>query len=190
MLYSCILQNCINRTLPYVISQEIEMYNIRHGKRKICSHLGDSMCMEYTCWKMEFVTLIYWSCHCNNQSKKELRIFFNRQWYPHCYHSIVMQSQENSVCLICLCTLHWRHNGRDSVSNHQPHNCLLNRLFRRRSKKTSQLPVTGLCEWGIHRWPVNSPHKWPVTRKMFPFDDVIMYTWVLTKCFLFSYNLL
>ena len=28
---------------------------------------------------------------------------------------------------------------------------------------------------GIHRGPVNSPHKWPVTRKMFPFDDVIMY---------------
>ena len=28
--------------------------------------------------------------------------------------------------------------------------------------------------WGIHRWPVNSPHKWPVTRKMFPFDDVIL----------------
>ena len=29
-------------------------------------------------------------------------------------------------------------------------------------------------EWGIHRGPVNSPHKWPVTRKMFPFDNVIM----------------
>ena len=28
---------------------------------------------------------------------------------------------------------------------------------------------------GIHRGPVNSPHKWPVTRKMFPFDDVIMW---------------
>ena len=28
---------------------------------------------------------------------------------------------------------------------------------------------------GLHRWPVNSPHKWPVTRKMFPFHDVIMY---------------
>ena len=28
--------------------------------------------------------------------------------------------------------------------------------------------------WGIHRGPGNSPHKWPVTRKMFPFDDVIM----------------
>ena len=29
--------------------------------------------------------------------------------------------------------------------------------------------------WGIHRGPVNSPHKWPVTRKIFPFDDVIMW---------------
>ena len=28
--------------------------------------------------------------------------------------------------------------------------------------------------WGIHRWPVNSPHKGPVPRKIFPFDDVIM----------------
>ena len=29
--------------------------------------------------------------------------------------------------------------------------------------------------WGTHRVPVNSPHKWPVTRNMFPFDDVIMW---------------
>ena len=42
-------------------------------------------------------------------------------------------------------TLRWRHNGRDSVWNRQPHDCLLNRLFRRRSKKTSKLRVTGLC---------------------------------------------
>ena len=42
-------------------------------------------------------------------------------------------------------TLRWRHNGRDSVSNHQPRDCSLNRLFRRRSKKTSKLRVTGLC---------------------------------------------
>ena len=42
-------------------------------------------------------------------------------------------------------SLWWRHNERDSVSNHQPHDCLLNRLFRRTSKKTSKLRVTGLC---------------------------------------------
>ena len=40
--------------------------------------------------------------------------------------------------------LRWCHNGRDSVSNHQPRDCLLNRLNRRRSKKTSKLRVTGL----------------------------------------------
>ena len=42
--------------------------------------------------------------------------------------------------------LQWHQNGRDGLSNHQPHDCLLNRLFRRRPKKTSNLRVTGLCE--------------------------------------------
>ena len=61
-----------------------------------------------------------------------------------------------------------RHNGRGSVSNHQHHDCLLNHVFRRRSKKTSKLRVTGLCVG-------NSPGtEWPVMQKMFPFDDVIM----------------
>ena len=73
-----------------------------------------------------------------------------------------------------VCPLHWRHNDHDGVSNHQPHGCLLNRLFRCRSKKTPKLRVTGLCV-GNSPGPVNSPHKGPVTRKMFPFDDVIMH---------------
>ena len=42
-------------------------------------------------------------------------------------------------------SLEWRHNGPDGVSNQQPHHCLLNRLFRRRSKNISKLRVTGLC---------------------------------------------
>ena len=47
----------------------------------------------------------------------------------------------------CICfTLQWRHSGHHGVSNHQPHDCLLSRLFRHRSKKTSKLCVTGLCE--------------------------------------------
>ena len=47
-------------------------------------------------------------------------------------------------------TSQWRHNGSDGVSNHQHHHCILNRLFRSRSKKTSKLRVTGL-------YAVNSP---------------------------------
>ena len=59
--------------------------------------------------------------------------------------------------------LQWRHNERDVVSNHQLRHCLLNGLFRRRSKKTSNVG---------DRWI--SLTKGPVTRKMFSFDDDIM----------------
>ena len=79
-----------------------------------------------------------------------------------------------------LIKLLWRHNGCYGASNHQPHDCLLNRLFRRRSKKTSKLHVTGLCA-GNSPGSVNSPHKWSVTRKMFPFDDVIMKHYAVQK---------
>ena len=65
-----------------------------------------------------------------------------------------------------------RHNGCDGVSNHQPRHCLLNRsgVDQRKHQSYVSLPYG----WGIIRWPMNSQHKWPVTRKMFPFDDVIM----------------
>ena len=54
--------------------------------------------------------------------------------------------------------LQWRHNGRDSVSNNQPHDCLLNHLFRRRSKKTSKLRVTAVCA-GNSPGTGEFPHK-------------------------------
>ena len=72
----------------------------------------------------------------------------------------------------------------DSVSNHQPRDCLLNRLFGRKQRK-HQSPVSLAFVRGIHRGPVNSPHKWPVTRKMFTFGDVIMVMiWECYKCWL------
>ena len=43
--------------------------------------------------------------------------------------------------------LQWRHNERECISNHRRLECLLNRLLRRRSKKSSKLRVSGLC-WG------------------------------------------
>ena len=41
--------------------------------------------------------------------------------------------------------LQWHHKGHGGISNHQPQHCSLNSLFRRRSKKTSKLCITGLC---------------------------------------------
>ena len=66
--------------------------------------------------------------------------------------------------------LQWRHNGRDSVSNHQPHDCLLNLLFRRRSKKTSTLRVTGLCS-------VNSPLTGEIPAQMARNTENVSFWW-------------
>ena len=53
-------------------------------------------------------------------------------------------------------------------------------VFQRKHQSSASLAFVQ----EIHRGPVNFPHKWPVTRKMFPFDDVIMFTELVTKYFL------
>ena len=58
-----------------------------------------------------------------------------------CCHKLQCRRQY-PVC----CPLQWRHNEHDGVSNHRRRDCLLNCLFRRRSKKRPKLHVTGLCE--------------------------------------------
>ena len=80
----------------------------------------------------------------------------------------------------------WRHNGLDGVSNHQSYHCLFNSLFKCRLKQHQSSVSLAFVE-GIHRWHVNSWHKWPVTRRMVLFDDVIKawqaavyITWALT----------
>ena len=70
-------------------------------------------------------------------------------------------------------TLQWRHNGRDSVSNPQSHDCLLNRLFKHRSKKTSKLRVTGLCA-GNSLEAGEFPAQLASNAENVSFDDVIM----------------
>ena len=77
-----------------------------------------------------------------------------------------MSTKINGTVTLPAVSLHWRHNDHGGVSNHQPRGCLLDRLFRRRWRKTSKLRVTGLCV-GNSPGPVNSPHKGPVTRKCF-----------------------
>ena len=82
-------------------------------------------------------------------------------------------------------SLQWRHNGRHGVSNHHPYDCLLNRLFRRRWKKTPKLRVTGLCAGNS---PVTSefPAQMASNAEMFPFDDFIMF--FTNRCHLGNYS--
>ena len=64
-----------------------------------------------------------------------------------CVVVVVMYAQLRTLnSPVIQITLLWRHNERKGVSNYRCLDCLFNRLFRRRSKKTSKLHVTGLCE--------------------------------------------
>ena len=63
----------------------------------------------------------------------------------------------NISCYPVDISLQWRHNELDGVSNHQPHRCLLNCLFKRRSNKTSKLRTTGL--WWRHHVTWNKCHR-------------------------------
>ena len=77
----------------------------------------------------------------------DTKLRLNRfEWsiYPYTYPSRFQHWHRCNLKIVP--ALQWRHNGRYGISYHQPHDCLLNRLFRRRSKKISKLRVTGLCE--------------------------------------------
>ena len=97
-------------------------------------------------------------------------------------HIIFIAFQTIGNLVVFSTALRWRHNVRDSVSNHQPYHSLLSRFFGRRTKKHQSFASLAFVR-GIHRGPVNSPRKWPVTRKIFPFDDVIMACsdWLTTE---------
>ena len=73
----------------------------------------------------------------------------------------------------CNESLQWRHNEWDGVSNHRRLDfcsTVCSGLAHRKHQSSASMAFEG----GIHRWPVNSPHKGPVTRKMFPVGDVII----------------
>ena len=76
-------------------------------------------------------------------------------------------------------SLQWRHNGLDSVWNHQPH--VYSSVYSGADQRKHQSSASLTFVRGILRRPVNSPHKGPVTRKMFPFDDIIMYDPIIRK---------
>ena len=111
----------------------------------------------------------------------------------------IWQQNHNLLSKLCYMkalhngVLQWRLNGSHGVSKHRRLNGLLNRLFSNTSKKTSKLHVTGLCE-GNSPVTDESPHKGPVTRKMFPFDDVFMditddvtlWLWMTPPAFMFT----
>ena len=105
-------------------------------------------------------------------SKALSKVHYNQKASGHFAIPNIPRTISSKAWINIFGSLQWRHNGRDRVSNYRRLDCLLSRLFRRRSKKTSKLRVTGF-------YRVNSPvaGEFPAqrTRKMLLFDDVIIW---------------
>ena len=86
---------------------------------------------------------------------------------------VSMMLQRPMRCHRC-CPLRWRHNGAVAsqiTSLKTVYSTIYSGAYKRKYQCSESLTFVR----GIHRWPVNSPHKRPVTQKMFPFDNVIMH---------------
>ena len=88
-------------------------------------------------------------------------------------------------------SLLWRHDGPDGVSNHQPHHCLLNRSFRRKSKKLSKMsPFDKAIMWLFESLMLSDGHSWyhpshsitlcrPATNST---TTWVQMSWILLRC--------
>ena len=127
---------CKNRTLLYVAMHQLCLKYSRPSNAYIRSYAVstprtfnnlDIRSKSILCWNLGISSAGHWNLVDNLHRERQFNCLTRAKFQKDCLSS------------------QWRHNGRDSVSNHQPHDCLLNRLFRRRSKKTSKVCVTVLC---------------------------------------------
>ena len=158
-------------------------------KPDICNHhsVQFQINLIYICVKIHIYAFIYDAAVWKREKQNAIWTIVTPVLVPNVYinlHALILDYR--------ILTLQWRHNGRDGVSNHQGPDCLLNCLFRRRSKKTSKLCVTGLCEgnspvtsefpaqmasnaenvsiwWRHHGWWIN----WPLFPTLRSRQDVI-----------------
>ena len=117
-------------------------------------------------------------CELANNNPKDCdkslcRLYVLYRSFSYCNSQILVPGAQLPVTCDIQIALQWRNNGRNSVSSHQPHDCLLNRLFRRKSKKTSKLRIAGLCA-------ANSPGTSEFPTQMASNADNVSIWWLIT----------
>ena len=166
-----ILLTCFTEIMAW-ISNYIHHFSVQCNYSAMSQHpmrFQHFPCLAWICKCIPYITLDVLICPCSNNSSFVLvkSATGNLLWNVDCrshYNDVIMgaiASQINSLTLVYLIL----YSDADQ-------------------RKKSKLRVTGLCAGNS---PVNSPHKWPVTRKMFPFDDVIMAFWVSDNIVLTQY---
>ena len=110
-------------------ANEIRRYNVT-------SYLIGWAHIQNDPWNSCFKWVILASPSSLNSSLNHHNLMMKWYWFQ-CHHPTPTPNTHRA--------LQWRHNGCSCVSNHQPHDCLLNRVLRCWSKKISKLRVSGLC---------------------------------------------
>ena len=93
-----------------------------------------------------------------NELKKYIRLYretvtFQREYWFNWLHAVIMSAMASQIISLTI---------------------VYSTVYSGADQRKHQSPASLAFVGGIHWWPVNSQHKWPVTRKMFTFDDVIM----------------
>ena len=92
------------------------------------------------------------------------------------YHATFYETQRSTTEWYSIIALQWRHNERDGVSSLTSLTIVCSTVYSGADQRKHQSSASLAFVRGIHRRPVNSLHKGPVTRKMFSFHDVIVGT--------------
>ena len=101
------------------------------------------------------------------------------QWL-HIKTENLLHIHSNFIRLCCLAVLHYNDVIMSVISSQITSLTIVySTVYSAVDQRKHQSPASLAFVRGIHRGPVNSLHKWPATRKMFPFDDVIMLRWYL-----------
>ena len=140
--------------------------NIITGHVNVCVGVCPTKGVFFKCFKTRFCrwSIFSWACFQLQPSRRVSFNFIQSWWYwlinsnkaivARIHYSDVIMTEMTSK-ITSLTVVYWSVYSGAGQRKHQSSASL---VFVR----------------GIHRWPVNSPHKGPVTRKMSPFDDVIM----------------
>ena len=103
--------------------------------------------------------------------------WYTKKWHYHTHVNPVMDG-EASVKLLRLGDAYTYHYGDVIMgaiaSQITSLTIVYSTIYSDTDQRKHQSSTSLAFVQGIHQGPVNSPHKWPVTRKMFPFDDIIM----------------
>ena len=106
-----------------------------------------------------------------------------------CFCVFIMIQTSRNIADATIAVLFWHHYGdviKGAIASQITSLIIVYSIvYSGADQRKHQSSVSLAFVWGIHRGPVNSPYKWPVTRKMFLFDDVIMMckigTWLANR---------